>query len=91
LSIKELEEGGRRLTAKVSHLAPIYLAVLGITAYRHAFHQPHAVIGPQEHRIRKTSIWVLPNPSGLNAHYQLKDFQQQFRKLRLAVNGKLVS
>lgn len=86
LSIKELEEGGRQLAAKVARLAPRFLAVLGIGAYRQALRQPHAVIGLQEYHIRKTAVWVLPNPSGLNAHYQLKDLVKQFRKLHQAVD-----
>jgi double-stranded uracil-DNA glycosylase len=90
LSKKELEEGGRRMARKVARLAPKFLAVLGIAAYRQAFRQPHAVIGRQENCIKETAIWVLPNPSGLNAHYQLKDLAKQFRKLCKAVKQELI-
>jgi double-stranded uracil-DNA glycosylase len=87
LSADELEEGGRRLIAKVGRIAPRFLAVLGITAYRQTFHCPSADIGLQENQIRKMAIWVLPNPSGLNASYQIKDLVNHFRKLRNALDG----
>jgi TDG/mug DNA glycosylase family protein len=58
------------------------LAVLGIGAYRTAFQQPKATLGLQTERIGDTILWVLPNPSGLNAHYQLSALVEQFRILR---------
>ncbi len=85
LSAAELAKGGRRLVAKVKRLAPRSLTVLGVAAYRQALGRPHAVVGLQEHRIGQTAIWVLPNPSGLNAHYQLADLAAQFRALRRAI------
>jgi TDG/mug DNA glycosylase family protein len=67
LSKEELERGGRVLEEKVLRNAPRWLAVLGIGAYRAAFHQPRAALGPQPETIGATRLWVLPNPSGLNA------------------------
>jgi len=85
LSRSELTEGGKRLAAKVGRYQPNFLAVLGVGAYRAAFGERHAVIGEQEKTIGKTRIWVLPNPSGLNAHYQPKDLARLFAELKSAV------
>ena len=85
LEEEELIEGGRRLRAKVRRYRPLVLAVLGIGAYRTAFERPRAVLGPQSETIGDTLIWILPNPSGLNAHYQPKDLARLFRELRLQV------
>lgn len=81
LSPKELLVGGRRLINKAKKYRPRCLAVLGISAYRQAFQRPKAVLGQQAERIGQTMLWVLPNPSGLNAHYQLPDLARQFREL----------
>jgi len=81
VSKDELVEGGRLLAAKVEQLHPRWLAVLGIGAYRTAFRQPRATIGPQLNRIEETRVWVLPNPSGLNAHFQPPDLARLFREL----------
>ena len=77
-------QGGRKLRAKVRRYQPKILAVLGVGAYREAFDRPKASIGPQEEQIEQSQIWVLPNPSGLNANYQLKDLTSLFEKLRAA-------
>jgi TDG/mug DNA glycosylase family protein len=87
LSAAELVEGGRRLREKVLHYRPHTLAVLGIGAYRAAFGRPRAELGPQPERIGETRLWVLPNPSGLNAHYQPARLAALFRELREAVEG----
>lgn len=79
---EELIAGKKRLERKMKRYQPRVLAVLGIGAYRTAFHEPKAILGPQRLTIDETRIWVLPNPSGLNAHYQLPDLVEQFRKLR---------
>ena len=81
----ELLEGYQILAAKVAQFRPQYLAILGITAYRVAFQQPKAKIGAQPKYLNDTKIWVLPNPSGLNAHYQLKDLAQVYGELRQAL------
>src|SRR6185503_18692479 len=76
--------GGQDLSAKVRRYQPAILAVLGVGAYRTAFAAPKARIGEQEEQISGTRIWVLPNPSGLNANYQLNDLANLFRRLREA-------
>jgi TDG/mug DNA glycosylase family protein len=55
-----------------------------VGAYRQAFSRKDAAVGPQDHCIGSTRVWVLPNPSGLNAHYQLKDLARVFAELRKA-------
>lgn len=87
LSAAELARGGEVLEAKVRHYRPRCLAVLGITAYRGAFGRPEAEIGPQPERIGGAPVWVLPNPSGLNAHYRPADMARLFGALREAVEG----
>lgn len=82
LSAAELSAGGRRLAAKVERYQPRVLAVLGVTAYRQAFQQPQARLGRQKEPWGRTTVWVLPNPSGLNAHYQPSDLRKLFRVLR---------
>ncbi|MEV6104563.1 G/U mismatch-specific DNA glycosylase [Streptomyces sp. NPDC051940] len=84
LSAGEYAEGGRLLTAKVRRLRPGWLAVVGITAYRGAFGEPKAVVGPQERTIGSTRVWVLPNPSGLNAHWTLPAMGEEYGRLREA-------
>ena len=83
LSQEELIEGGRKLKAKARRYRPQVLAVLGISAYRAAFDRPQARLGKQDESIGETLLWVLPNPSGLNAHYQPKDLARLFREMRL--------
>jgi len=80
----ELEKGGRNLKAKVRRRRPLIVAVLGLEAYRIAFGQPKAVFGPQAESIGLSQLWVLPNPSGLNASYQLPALSRLFRKVRKA-------
>jgi TDG/mug DNA glycosylase family protein len=73
------------LRAKVDRLAPLWLAVLGVTAYRAAFDDPKAAIGAQHQRLGTTRVWVLPNPSGLNAHYTAQALAERFAALRAEV------
>lgn len=68
LSADELTSGGRRLRERVAKIQPVVVAVAGITAYRSAFGVPRAVVGRQEERWDGAQLWVVPNPSGLNAH-----------------------
>ena len=82
LTKEEILKGGERLRAKVLRYRPRVLAVLGVGAYRTAFNQPKATVGRQEERIGETVLWVLPNPSGLNANYQAADLARLFRELR---------
>ena len=73
LSATEIVEGGEALTRKVGFYDPAFVAFLGITTYRIAFGRPQAGVGCQPERLGATRIWVLPIPSGLNAHYQVAD------------------
>ncbi len=82
LAAEELVAGRRRLESKVKRYQPQVVAVLGISAYRTAFAQKIVVLGPQPERLANALMWVLPNPSGLNAHYQLVDLAEHFRVLR---------
>lgn len=74
--------GGKRLTKKVARYKPTVLAVLGVGAYRVAFGRKNAKVGKQDERMGETEIWVLPNPSGLNAHFQKPEMANVFRELR---------
>ena len=85
LSRVELEKGCRRLKAKVRRYRPCVVAVLGLQAFRIAFGQPKARLGPREERIGQSRLWVLPNPSGLNASYQFPALSRLFRKVRKSV------
>jgi len=68
LTRAELRDGARALETKVAKWKPKVVAVLGLTAYRQAFERPKAVQGKQAERLGPAELWVLPNPSGLNAH-----------------------
>ena len=82
LSADELRAGALALEDLVARYRPRVLAVLGITAWRTAFGRPSAVIGRQPERIGGALTWVVPNPSGLNAHYQLPDLARSYRQLQ---------
>ena len=87
LSDDEYRAGRRALIRKVRKYSPIWVAVLGLGAYRAGFDKPHATIGPQIERIGEAGLWVLPNPSGLNANHQLPQLTEMFRDLRLAADA----
>ena len=72
------------LTAKVERLAPRWIAIVGITVYRTAFDRPGATTGRQEQTLGGAGLWVLPNPSGLNASYQIDRLAEEFGRLRAA-------
>ena len=82
LSKGEIIAGGKRLRAKVLRYQPRVLAVLGVGAYRTAFNRPKATVGRQDETIGATVLWVLPNPSGLNANYQAPALARLFRELK---------
>ncbi|MFE3517846.1 G/U mismatch-specific DNA glycosylase [Streptomyces sp. NPDC059166] len=84
LSAEEYREGGRLLAAKVERLRPAWLAVVGVTAYRTAFGERGARIGSQERVIGGARVWVLPNPSGLNAHWTVDSMAEEYACLRSA-------
>ncbi|MCX4091297.1 G/U mismatch-specific DNA glycosylase [Nocardia sp. alder85J] len=85
LTREELRAGGRALVERVTHYRPRTLAVLGLGAYRTAFGRPRTTVGRQGEPLGDTEVWVLPNPSGLNAHYTLDALAAEFRTLREAV------
>jgi double-stranded uracil-DNA glycosylase len=89
LTREDYVQGGRRLAAKVKKYQPRIVAILGVGAYRTAFAKPKATIGEQNERIHCARVWVLPNPSGLNANYQLPDLVRLFRELRAATRNDL--
>jgi TDG/mug DNA glycosylase family protein len=82
LRAEEFRAGGRRLAAKVRRHRPRVVAILGIGAWRAAFERPRAALGPQEEPLAGARVWVLPSPSGLNAHHQIDDLVRMFAALR---------
>ena len=80
----ELQAGVERLTGLVCAQRPRVVAFLGMLAYRTALRQPRAVIGRQLQQICESAVWLLPNPSGLQAHYQLAEMVELFAELRAA-------
>ncbi|WP_405057420.1 G/U mismatch-specific DNA glycosylase [Kribbella sp. NBC_01505] len=81
LTRAELMAGGERLVDRVLEYQPEWLAVVGVTAYRDAFGERKAQMGRQERLIGSTRVWILPNPSGLNAHYTLPKLAAAFAEL----------
>jgi len=86
LDAAELRAGAGALAALAGELGADWLAVLGVTAYRAAFSQPRAVVGPQEEPLGGARVWILPNPSGLNASYQIDRLAVEFGRLRAAAS-----
>lgn len=82
LSPEELRAGGERLETLVERHRPRFLAVAGVTAYRAAFRRPNAAIGLQDELVGSARLWVLPNPSGLNASWTLDRIAGEFARLR---------
>ena len=85
LTEEELREGAAVLERKVARYRPRFVAFLGITAYRTAFQRPRAVLGLQAEMLAESAIWVLPNPSGLNAHHSAADLARLFGELRQVI------
>ena len=81
LSPAEFIAGSRRLITKIRRYRPAVVAFLGVGAYCHAFGKKNATVGRQPDRIADAEVWVLPNPSGLNANYQLPELARLFRQL----------
>ncbi|MGD0810681.1 MAG: G/U mismatch-specific DNA glycosylase [Acidimicrobiales bacterium] len=81
LSAAELREGAVQLEAKVEKLRPRCVVVLGLQAYRTAFLRPRAAIGPQPELLAGARLWLLPNPSGLQAHYQVPEMTEMYKAL----------
>jgi len=88
LSPQDFINGGRILRRKIRRFAPRFVAVLGVGAYRVAFGQLKAAIGEQNESIAGARVWVLPNPSGLNANYQLPELVRLFHELRVQAEAE---
>jgi double-stranded uracil-DNA glycosylase len=88
LTRAELRRGARQLANKAKHYRPRVVALLGVTAYRAAFGRPRAQLGRQRETLAGALLWVLPNPSGLNAHFKPADFARLFRALRVAARSR---
>jgi TDG/mug DNA glycosylase family protein len=86
LTAAELAYGAQRLAERVARHRPAWLAVLGVGAYRLATGDRGAGVGPQPGPFAGTRVWLLPNPSGLNAYYQLDRLTYEFARLRQAVD-----
>lgn len=84
LTRDELTTGGVILREKVERFSPAWLAVLGVTAFRTAFGAQRVHVGPQEQKFSGARLWILPNPSGLNAHFTLDGLASEFAALRAA-------
>ncbi|MCY6488727.1 MULTISPECIES: G/U mismatch-specific DNA glycosylase [Leptolyngbya] len=89
LTSEDFIAGHEKLAQKLQQYKPKYLAVLGVSAYRIAFNQPKAQMGRQPEPLFDTTIWVLPNPSGLNAHYQVDGLAQMYKLLHMAALNQL--
>jgi TDG/mug DNA glycosylase family protein len=86
LTPAELRAGAARLRALVADRRPGVVAIAGVTAYRTAFARPRALLGPQPEPFGTARLWILPNPSGLNASWSLPRLTQAFRELREALD-----
>jgi TDG/mug DNA glycosylase family protein len=85
LDASELRRGAATLRRKAARYAPLVVAVLGVSAFRVAFDRPRAAVG-QTGTLGRSALWILPNPSGLNAHYQLPQLAQMFSALRVSTS-----
>lgn len=84
LDAAQLHAGAASLAERVAQLRPVVVAMLGITAYRAAFDRRHAVVGRQPELLGGSQLWVVPNPSGLNAHSSLDDLSAAYREVAVA-------
>jgi len=91
LTDEELRAGAAHLREIVERDHPCFVAFVGVSSYRIAFDRPKATVGRQEERLGSAVVWVLPNPSGLNAHYQLPQLVPLFGALRDAAFGRMVA
>ncbi len=84
LSAEEYRRGGEELRARVRELDPAVVAVAGVTAYRTAFRSPKAQMGPQDEPFEGAQLWIVPNPSGLNAHETVDSLAEAYREPAIA-------
>jgi TDG/mug DNA glycosylase family protein len=89
LDDEEYRAGRQSLARKITKYSPRWVAVLGLGAYRTGFNRPDAKIGRQVGKLGSSGLWVLPNPSGLNANYQLPQLVKMFDELRIAAEQQL--
>jgi double-stranded uracil-DNA glycosylase len=82
LDVADYRRGARRIEAKIRRYRPKIVAFVGMGAYRTAFGRPRAAGGLQDERLAGASVWVLPNPSGRTAGYQMPALARAFRELR---------
>ena len=87
LTAAELAAGGQLLSGLVAQRRPEVVAVLGVTAYRTAFGNRRAIVGPQAQALAGARLWILPNPSGLNASWSLSRIAEAFAELRATLAG----
>ena len=87
LDAGEQRAGWEQLGALTARVGPAWLAVLGVTVYRAASGRPAAAVGPQPDRVGGANVWVLPNPSGLNAHWRPAALADEFGRLRVAAGS----
>jgi TDG/mug DNA glycosylase family protein len=87
LTLDEMRDGARTLERKVRRLRPRYVALLGISVYPTAFGWTDAALGEQPILLGESKVWILPSPSGLNAHYQPAALANLFREFRRAVEN----
>ncbi len=88
LTSEELRAGGQLLAGLTRRTGATWLAVLGVTAYRAAFGSPAAVVGPRSETLGGAKVWILPNPSGLNAHWSAPRLAGAFRELMVAAGDQ---
>jgi TDG/mug DNA glycosylase family protein len=84
LTAEQLRAGAQALEARVAVLRPAVVAMLGVTAYRTAFSRPTTAVGPQEQTLGGARLWVVPNPSGLNAHETVATLGAAYREVAVA-------
>lgn len=82
LTVDELRSAGTELRRTACRYRPDWVAILGVVAYRIAFEEPDATVGPQHRTLCSSRLWVLPGPTGRNAHFPLPKLIEEFRRLR---------
>jgi TDG/mug DNA glycosylase family protein len=85
---EEYDAGALVLASKLARYRPQYVAFLGVQAYRFAFKAPRAQVGPQSQKLANCEVWVLPNPSGLNAHYRIDGLIREYEQLARTVGQR---
>lgn len=90
LSRDELREGARQLTGRIAEWQPRVVAIAGITAYRVAFDRPRARLGRQDETLAGAELWVVPNPSGLNAHATITSLAAAYRRVAKAAGVEVL-